>query len=110
MTKILAASLEVTIEKGGNPAWNFRDLGPFISILLQAAIIVAGLGTFAFLVMAGLQYITSGGEKAQMEAARGKITSAILGLTIVSAAYVLTRILETAFGIAIVSGIKWPHP
>lgn len=94
----------------GKYPWQFPDLGQLISILLQAALIVAGLAAFAYLLMAGLQYLTSGGEKAQVEAARGRITNAILGLALVIGSYALTRILETIFGISIVSGIKWPGP
>lgn len=94
----------------GEFPWQFADLGQLISILLQVALIIAGLAAFAFLVMAGLQYLTSGGEKTQMEAARGKITNAVLGLALVVGSYALARLIETVFGISIVSGIKWPHP
>lgn len=110
LARLLAGSITVEIEDVNAPRWSFGDLGQLISILLQAALIVAGLATFAFLVLAGIQYITSGGEKAQMEAARGRITNAILGLAIVVGSYAIIRIIETVFGISIVSGIRWPGP
>ncbi len=107
----LAGNFTVYIEPTtGTKAWQFSDLGQYIGVLLQTIIIVAGLGTFVFLILAGVQFITSSGEKVQLEAARGKITAAILGMVIVSGAYVITRVLETVFGVSIVSGIKWPSP
>ncbi len=110
---LLAATYEVPIERStmGNPyPWSFHDLGQLLSILLQTVIIVAGLGALIFLILAGIQFLTSGGEKVQMEAARGRITAIIIGLVVVSGAYALTRVIETIFGISIVSGIKWPGP
>lgn len=110
MNKLLAASFTVDIETSGNVGkqWNFGDIGSLIQNLLLAAIIVSGLATFVYLIMGGIQFLTSSGEKAHMEAARGRITSAILGLTIVVASYAIIRIVETVLGISIVSGICWP--
>ncbi|MEK7611073.1 MAG: hypothetical protein AAB486_01705 [Patescibacteria group bacterium] len=111
ITRLLAGSIIIPIEPDpSNARWNFGDIGQLMSILLQAVIILAGLGTFVFLILAGIQYLTSGGEKAQVEAARNKITYSIVGLTIIAGSYVLTRIIETVFGISIVSGICWPGP
>lgn len=111
MNKQLAGSFSIKIEpSAGTFAWNFPDLGQFMSILFQAVIIVAGLGTFAFLILGGIQFLTSGGEKVQVEAARNRITYAIVGLLIIVGTFALTRIIETVFGISIVSGICWPGP
>lgn len=110
LTTLASRNIEIPIQDFGNPRWQFGDLGQLMTILLQTVIILAGLGTFVFLILAGIQYLTSGGEKVQVEAARNKITYAIIGLTLIAGTYVLTRIIETVFGIAIVSGIKWPGP
>lgn len=104
-------NFEVPIESSAAPGtWQFPDLGQLISILLQTVIILAGLGTFVFLILAGVQYLTSGGEKVQVETARNRITFAITGLVIIVGSYALIRIIETIFGISIVSGICWPGP
>lgn len=111
MKSFLASrNIEIPIQDFGNPRWQFGDLGQLMTILLQATIIIAGLGTFIFLILGGIQFLTSGGEKVQVEAARNRITYAIIGLVIITGAYVLTRIIETVFGISIVSGICWPGP
>ncbi len=88
----------------------YKDLGVMIGTLLQVAIIVSGLAAFAFLLLGGFQYVTSGGDKTQAEAARDKITYAIIGMVIIAAAYAGARVIETIFGVSIVSGIKWPGP
>lgn len=88
----------------------YTDLGQLIGTFLQVAIIISGLGAFAFLLMGGFQYVTSGGEKVQAEAARDKITYAIIGMVIIAAAYAGIRVIETIFGVSIVSGINWPGP
>ncbi len=88
----------------------YTDLGRMIGVLLQVAIIISGLAAFAFLLLGGFQYVTSGGDKTQAEAARDKITYAIIGMVIIAAAYAGARVIETIFGVSIVSGIHWPGP
>jgi len=49
-----------------------------------------------FLVLGGIQYMQSGGDKMAVEQARGKITGAVVGGLIAIAAYaVLTFIIQT---------------
>lgn len=107
--KLLAVAGATTapVETGKIP---YTDLGQLIGTFLQVAIIISGLGAFAYLLLGGFQYITSGGEKAQAEAARDKITYAIIGMVIIAAAYAGIRVIETIFGVSIVSGITWPGP
>jgi hypothetical protein len=107
--KLLAVVNATTtpVETGKIP---YTDLGQLIGTFLQVAIIISGLGAFAYLLLGGFQYVTSGGEKAQAEAARDKITYAIIGMVIIAAAYAGIRVIETIFGVSIVSGINWPGP
>ena len=109
VSSALAATSVIT-ESVKNEKIPYTDLGALISTMLQVFLIIAGLGAFAFLLIGGFQYITSGGEKAQAESARDKITHAIMGLVIIVAAYAGIRVIETIFGISIVSGINWPGP
>lgn len=76
-------------------------LGYFITNLLKAAILVAGLASFAFLIFGGVRWLTSGGDPKAVEEAQRTITNAIIGLTIIVAAWLLARIIETIFGISI---------
>ena len=76
------------------------DIGRLISAAVSALLIFAALAAFIFLVLGGLQWITSGGDKAGMEAARNKITHAIVGLIIVAAAYAVMVLVSNFLGIS----------
>ena len=86
----------------------FTNLGDILATGIQLALLVAGLMVFAFLIIAGIQFISSGGDKTQAQAAKDKITAAILGLIIIISAYAIALIIEKVFGIGIVSGINFP--
>lgn len=88
----------------------FTSIGQLLSTLVTAAIIVAGLAAFIFLIVGGFQYLTSGGDKAAAQAARDRITYAIMGLAIVAAAVAIIQVLGAVFGFNITGTIKWPGP
>src|SRR3989344_6146185 len=85
----------------------FSDLGKLANTLLTLAYFVAGLAFFIYLLIGGIQWITSGGDPKALDAARGRITNAIIGLIIVVAAYAIALILENVLGIKIVTGVKF---
>lgn len=66
-----------------------------LKVLMGGAAIVA----FFFLIIGGIQWITSGGDKTNTQAARDKITAALIGLAIVAVAYALMSLLGRFFGI-----------
>lgn len=75
------------------------DIGQLLSSGVSVAIIIAGVLVFAFLVMGGIQWITSGGDKTKTEEARNRITAALVGLAIVAASWALIRIIAYFFGV-----------
>lgn len=77
------------------------DLGRFISSLVGVALIIAALMVFGFLILGGIEWITSGGDKGKTESARNKITAAVVGLAIVAAAYAIMQVIGFFFGIRI---------
>jgi len=83
------------------PSAAVTNLGKLIGSGITAAIVVAGLLTFIFLVWGGLQWLTSGGDKSKYEAARDRITAAIIGLVIVAAAVAIINVIQAFFGIDI---------
>ena len=105
-----SAALAFTQEGLQTTAAAFTSLGEIISTLVTAAIIVAGLAAFIFLIVGGFQYLTSGGDKAAAQSARDRITYAIMGLAIVAAAVAVIQVLGAVFGFNITGTIKWPGP
>lgn len=96
------------------PPKNFTlitDLGKLISNAISLLMIVAAIATFFYLVWGGLEWITSGGEKAGTEAAKSKITNAFIGLIIVFSAWAIMNVFEKFFGICILGcDIAIPTP
>jgi uncharacterized membrane protein len=72
-----------------------------ISMLIKLILVVAALVAFIFLVVGGIKWITSGGDKEQTAKAQGTITAALIGLVIVFSAWAILRLLETFFGVSI---------
>lgn len=70
-------------------------IGLVLTLILA---VVAGIALI-FLAIGGIQYMSSGGDKVAIEAARGKITSAVTGLVIVFGAYLLIKIICKLLGV-----------
>lgn len=87
------------------------DIGQLISALVGATLIIASLLAFLYLLMGGIKWITSGGDKAGMEEARNKITHAIVGLIIVGAAWAIMNLVQNFLGVQIIGGsLNFPKP
>ena len=80
---------------------NLRNVEPtsIVEALVTFVLIIAALAFFFWLVLGGIKWITSGGDKAQTEAARNQITAALIGLVIVFSSWALIQILGTFFGV-----------
>lgn len=84
-------------------------LGSLLSGLITLILVVAGLLFFFMLVIGGIQWMTSGGDKAATEAARGRITAALIGLVIVFAAWAIAKLIEGVFGFNILTEFEIPR-
>lgn len=58
----------------------------------------AGFLGIAYLMYGGIKWITSRGEKTQVEAARKHLTAAIVGVVITAAAFFIMQIVFTVLG------------
>jgi hypothetical protein len=79
----------------------------FISLLVPKLItmlFVAGVIIFFFMfVWGGIQWITAGGDKNAVADARARLTNALIGMVIVFSAYGVIMLLETFFGITLLT-------
>lgn len=75
------------------------DLGVLVGSILGILLIIAAILAFLYLILGGIQWITSGGDKAGLEAARNKITNAIVGLVIVAAAWAVMFLVGQFLGL-----------
>ena len=87
---------------GGAAEFNITSWIPtVINLLFVIAVVVF----FFMLVTGGIRWIGSGGDKGLTQAARGQITSAVVGLLITLSAYAIVNLLEMVFGITILEGL-----
>jgi hypothetical protein len=87
------------------------DIGKLISSLVGLLLILSALIAFIYLILGGISWITSGGDKAAMEGARNKITHAIVGLIIVGAAWAVMILVQNFLGVQIIGGsLNIPTP
>ena len=110
MFNVLAASPTIAVKPTGeafSPLANIT-VGSIISGAIQLILIVAALVFFFLLIIGGIRWMTAGGDKEKAGAARGQLTSALIGLAIVFAAWAIIRLIEALFGISILSGLTIP--
>lgn len=99
---VLAAEEKISLK----PTGAFEDLlqitiPEMVPVIIRVIFILAALVALVFLIIGGIKWITAGGDKAATESARATITSALVGLMIVLAAYAIIRLIEFFFGVSI---------
>lgn len=98
MTKAaFAQETTITIQKPPNV--RITDFGKLIGSIVGIALVLATLAAFIYLIWGGIEWITSGGDKAGVEAAQKKIQAALLGLLIVFATWALFTVVGRFLGI-----------
>jgi cbb3-type cytochrome oxidase subunit 3 len=86
------------------PTGKFQGLGSLtisqvISGLIKGTMVVAAIVFFFMLVIGGIKWIMSGGDKGKTEEARNQITAALIGLVVVFAAWAIVTLVANFFGI-----------
>lgn len=98
----LIAAAEVNLKPGGQfSQLGNLTVGGIISGAIRFVLVIAALVFFFILVIGGIKWIASGGDKAQTESARNQITAALVGLVIVFAAWAIVQLINTFFGVNI---------
>lgn len=88
------------------PKGEFAPLGNLepaniISAIIRLLLVVAAVVFFFMLVLGGIQWILSGGDKQKTEAARNQITAALVGLVVVFSAWAIAQLINALFGVSI---------
>lgn len=113
MNLMILAS-QVMAAENGNPAGNisigispadkFSGLyGVTLSSLVSGAIslilVAAALVFFFMLVAGGIKWMMAGGDKEKAGEARSQLTSALIGLLIIFAAWAIMNLMSSLFGV-----------
>jgi len=91
-----------------SPMGQFGNLGNVtVESLIAAAVgiilIVASLSFFFSLIIGGIRWILSGGNKEKTETARAQVVNALIGIIIVFSAWAILNLVNEFFGINILS-------
>ncbi len=78
-----------------------NNLGGIVGAAVTFILIIAVLIALFFLIWGGIRWITSGGDKAKVESARGTIIAAIIGLVIAFLAFFILSLALSFFGLSL---------
>ncbi len=79
------------------------SFGAVVSALITLILVVAAIVFVFMLLWGGFKYISSGGDKGQLESSRGTITAALIGLTILFATWAIINLVSTFFGVDLIN-------
>ncbi|OGD93915.1 hypothetical protein A2697_04935 [Candidatus Curtissbacteria bacterium RIFCSPHIGHO2_01_FULL_41_44] len=80
------------------------DIIKIIRAIIQFILVVAFIIAFIMLLVGGIRWILAGGDEKAVAGARNTITAALIGLVIVLVAFAIIKLVETFFGVTIISG------
>ncbi len=84
------------------------NINSAVPVIINALLVVAFIAALVFLIVGGIRWILSGGDKEATGKAKGTITAALIGLVIVLAAWILLNIVTTLFGLGSINTLTLP--
>jgi hypothetical protein len=95
---LLAEDINITPQGDFSNLANI-SIGGIVSAGVTLILIIAALVSFVFLIIGGIRWMTSAGDKEGTSKAQSTITSALIGLVIVFSAWAIIKLLQTFFGL-----------
>ena len=97
-TPTLALAEKINIKPEGVGTITELTFEKLITGSIRFLILIAAVVFFFVLVVGGIQWIVSGGDKTGAETARKRITAALVGLAIVFCAWAIVSLIKTLTG------------
>lgn len=97
----LNQGLPMVNEKITGPEWFNGQFANIIGTILDIVMTVGALMLLLYLLWGALSWITSAGDKTKTEEARNRMTSAIIGIIILSSAVALFMFVQQILGICV---------
>jgi hypothetical protein len=98
MLGIILAQAAAPIVNNNEPS-RLTDLETVFTNVVKAAIPGAGIVLFIILLFAGLNYMSAGDDPKKVASARAMITYAIIGMVVISMAYLILRLVALFTGV-----------
>jgi hypothetical protein len=112
MNRVFAQDWTGTLGGPQKDVATIQSLVPIFSNVVRAVVALAGVGLLIMLLVGGFNFLFSGGDPKKLEAARGTIGSAFLGLIVIVVAYVILNAIGTFTGVTNITkfNINIPTP
>ena len=94
----LAIDLSTIYKPGEKLGGNTTTLSTIANPLINDILIISGLVAFGTILVAGFSFIAASGDKAKTAQAAQALTYGIIGLVVVVAAFLITRIMGSLLG------------
>jgi hypothetical protein len=78
-------------------------LAIFIPPIIGILFVFGALAFFFMFVWGAVTWILSGGDKAHVESAKGRITNALIGVVLLLSSFAIIGLIETFFGVNILT-------
>lgn len=87
--------------QGVQGADHARGIANWIGTLLSVVMVAGVLILLYYLIMGAFNWLTSGGDKSKVEEARNKITTAIIGILLLSCVLAIVMFVQYILGIEV---------
>lgn len=81
--------------------WPIPFLQAFLPKLITISLIIAAIVFVFVMLVSGISWMLSGGDKQKIEEARSRLTNGLVGFIIVLSVFAITGVIEVLFGINI---------
>lgn len=81
----------------GIPSGGLGNLSVFMSNFLTVFIVAGAILMLIYIIWAGMQWITSGGDKQKLATARGRLNFAIIGFLVILTAIIVINLIGFFF-------------
>lgn len=89
----IGGAVQPSVDMGG------AAVGNFVSAIVGGMIIIAFIMSLLYLLTGGFMWITSGGDKTNLESARNKIIHAIVGFIVIAAIWAIMTLVGQFVGL-----------
>ena len=111
LSTVLAAGLDTVSQAPVTLGFSIPSLTDVLTFIIRMVFIVAGLIALLYLFLGALSWITSGGNKENVDKAREKIQAALVGVVLIFAILAIVTVVESIFsmGLGVTKPIEFPQ-
>lgn len=95
------ADKDFDIAEKFTPAGKFDNVADLVTTIIYVLLFIAGALALIFIIMSGLQMVTSGGDEKKLSAASSRLTFAVIGIAVVVLAFIMVGLVQKFLGSSI---------